>query len=146
MSERWAEWSATKKIVIVGIIVLIVFGMAVCVATMQEGMGKFGSPERTAKDAILAYQTKDADEVCAYFTPIPSGLQRVRVANLFAMADQIKIENLSTTLILNEGVAAKVMAIYDMVVIRGQYINTDHYVKTIKLVFDNGKWKINEAF
>jgi hypothetical protein len=143
---NWKDWSVWRKVVVVGLIVLACFGFAVCVATMQEGMGKFDSPERVAKDAIMALESRDADNICQYFTPIPSNLMRARIAPIFANVDAIKIKNLNIVLISNEGIAARVRANFDMLITRDQYIETQHLAKNLKLVCIDGKWYLNEAF
>ena len=111
-----------------------------------SGVGSMSSPENTAKNAIMALESKDGSKVAAYFTPIPGALMGQRVDATLSGFDTMDIQNLKCMLILQEGASARVQAVYDMVVTVNGAVNIQHCSKVIKLVQLEKKWWINEVF
>lgn len=134
-----------RRLVIVGVLILaLVVGGGYCLSNLPSSI-KQGSPEAVAKGAILALETKDADKVTAYFTPIPGRLMTTRLTSTFQF-DSVKIQDLVVHTILNEVSSARVQAVYDMVVTKDGVVNVQHCNKVLKLVKIDGKWWINEPF
>ena len=135
-----------RVILIVIVIILLVLGSGYCLSNMEEGMADQDDPEIVARAAILAIETMDADKVAAYFTPIPAQGMRNRLNDIYTTYESVRIEGLAVDCTLNEGLAAKVQAVYAMVVSRDGVPNIQHCNKMVKLVKIDNKWWINEAF
>lgn len=105
-----------------------------------------GSPEATVKSAIKSFESMKPEYTARHFTPIPGSIMQFRLANDWQYIDEIDIQNLSVMIVLNEGVAARVQAVWDMVMTQNQYIETERRAETIKLVKIGDSWYINEAF
>ena len=136
-----------KRIIVIGIVVIIVLWLGItCVSKLGSGIGNTNSPEGAVKSTIMSFEGKDSAKVASYFTPIPGALMAHRVDSMFTNFDSIDIQNLRVMLILKEGSSARVEATYDMVVTVNGAVDTQHVVRTIKLVQIDKKWCINEAF
>lgn len=137
-----------KKFIIIGIILVIaVFGVGKCANLIHIGSdGPGATPEKTVKGAVLALAKLEPEKVTAYFTPVPGAAMANRLATLYMNMESLDIEDLTVILILEEGVAARVQATYDMIFTAQGYTNTEHCSKIIKLVEIDGKWWINDVF
>lgn len=138
-----------RRIIIIAVLVIALIGGAgLCVSKVQIGgtAGPGKNPEATVKAAIMAMEKMDPAKVTPCFTPIPGASMANRLATLYSKVDSIDIQDLKCMLVLDEGVAARVQATYNMVFAQGGYVNTERCNKTIKLIKLDGKWYINEPF
>lgn len=135
------------RVIIVGVIVALgIWGVSTCMGKMQTTTGSQKSPVATVRSAITAFESMKPEKVTVYFTPIPGRLMHVRLRDMFQNFDKLDIKNMDVMLILDNGVAARVQAVYDMVLTQNGYIDTEQCSKYIKLVKIEGIWYINEAF
>lgn len=135
-----------KLIIVVIILVIAVFGL--CRANLihigSAGPGK--TPEQTVKSAVLALAKLEPEKVTLFFTPRPGAAMATHLTALYANMESLDIEDLHVTLILDEGIAARVQATYNMTFTAQGFTNTEHCSKIIKLVKIDGKWWINDVF
>ena len=137
-----------RRLIVFGIIIVLgIWGAITCVGYFQSSTVSLDSPVGAAKGAIQAMESMDPAKTTAYFTPIPGAKMFSRLTNVYRNITKLDIQNLNAMLVLDEGVAARVEATYDMVFTTalGQ-INTEHCQKIIKLVLYEEKWHINEVF
>jgi len=138
-----------RRIIVIGVIVIIVLWLGItCVSKLGSGTGSVNTPEGAVKSVIMSFEGRDSAKVASYFTPIPGALMAHRTDSMFTNFDTIDIQNLRVMLILKEGSSARVEATYDMVVTVNGAVDTQHVVRTIKLVesVSEKRWYINEAF
>lgn len=104
------------------------------------------SIEGVVTRAINAIPGGDIENVVENFTPLARTLMVPRLQGMYAYGD-IDIENLETILLYEDGIAARVNATYDIIIMQGGHTDTQHCNKNIKLILNtDGKWYINEAF
>ncbi len=136
-----------KLLLIVLVIAVLWFGGSWCVSRLSSGMGSINTPEATSKAAIMSLETLEPAKVQAYFTPIPGQLMANKLARTYLNLKALDVQNLRVMVVSEEGSAARVEAAYDMV-LTSQLgaLSTEHCAKTIKLIQQDKKWYINEAF
>jgi len=136
-----------RRLIIIGAIIALLFvGGSICMGKLDFSSARTDTPVNTASAAIMAMEKKEAAKVTQYFTPTPGAAMANRLNILFAKCETIDIANLSVMLVLEEGVAARVQASYDIIWTQGGYVNTQHEARLIKLVKYEKRWWINEAF
>ena len=135
-----------KLIIIVIILVIAVFGLCKSNLIHIGSAGPGTTPEQTAKAAVLALAKLEPEKATLFFTPIPGAAMANRLADLYMNIESLDIEDLTVILTLEEGVAARVQATYNMIFTAQGYTNTEHCSKIIKLVKIDGKWWINDVF
>jgi hypothetical protein len=142
---RWG-----RVIAVLAIIGFLVWGGYNCLGnfglmTRPERVN-LGNPEATVRSAIMSYESMKPEYTARHFTPIPGSIMQYRLANNWQYIDKIDIENLSVMIVLNEGVAARVQAVWDMVMTQNGYIETVRRAETLKLVRLEDDWYINEDY
>ncbi len=134
-----------RRWIVLGIVaVVIIFLLVTCMGNISKSSQ--GSAEDTARNAIEAISSKDVEKVKGYFTPIPGAVMANQLRQLYSRYDSIDIQDVTVMIVLEEGSAARVQAVYDMVLHNGDFINVQHCKDTIKLVKIEKKWYVNEAF
>lgn len=133
-----------RLILLGGLCVLALIGIII-----YQGMGynqsPMDSPTSTIEGVMQAYQTRDAVNVIAYFTPIPGSQMKENLYRLFNACDDVKMKNVDVMVIYQEGLAARVQASWDMETKVAGSVSTQHFNKTIRLVEIEDKWYINQV-
>lgn len=127
------------------LILALIGGCMALVLNMGQEVDR-SSPKATVIAAIKAIPSRDVDKIVQYFTPTPGGQMSARLRSLYEDYDDIKLENIWVVLVVEVGINARVSASYDLVVSAKGHENRQHFDATIKLINDDGKWYINEAF
>ncbi len=137
-----------RRIVFLGIlIILLIWGIISCMSYVGSSLGNINTPESTTKAVIMSMESMKPDKTVAYFTPIPGALMRTRLGTMHTNISKLDIQNLRTMVMSNEGSAARVQAVYDVVFTTNLgEVGTQHYAKTIKLINQDDKWLVNEVF
>jgi hypothetical protein len=133
---------------LVFVIVLLVLGLlGGCIAfALNMEPPAPTSPKGIVEAAIKAIPSRDTDKVTKYFTPAPGVQMALRLRDLYATFDDIRVENIWVAVEREEGINARVRTLYDLVVTAKGHENRQHIDKTVKLIRDEDRWYINEAF
>lgn len=138
------RWGRILSLII--LLILISGGIYTCLGRLEPPRGSMRTPLATVKSTITRFESMDPEQISVYFTPIPASVMTVRLKKMFEYIDKLDIQNLDVILISNDGVGARVRAVYDMVITHDGYVDTERCHKQIKLVFLDDQWFINEAF
>lgn len=137
---------ARRVVLIVVVVAGLIVGGGYCMSQMPAPMAKQDDPATVASAAIAAIESRKAEDVTRYCTPIPGRQVAQSLTRIWNQFDTVEVSDLTTVIILREGSSARVHAVFDMVVTRDGMVDVQPCDKVLKLVQQDGKWWINEAF
>lgn len=129
-------------------VILLILGLIGGCLVLALNMGERAptSPEGIVEAAVKAIPSRDSGKVAQYFTPAPGLQMALRLRVLYETFDDIRVENVWVALVRQEGINARVRVLYDIVTVAKGHENRQHIEVTVKLIRDDEKWYINEAF
>jgi len=126
--------------------VMLVVALVVLLGPTLLGCGGGAGPEATVRDCLKAMEAKDAEKMASYFVADMRDEMLAQMEMTFEMVDEIKISNMKTEVVSQEGDRATVELEFDMeMTIQGQ-TSEQHMKETTELERVGGKWLITETF
>lgn len=126
--------------------VMLVVALAVLLGSTLLGCGGGAGPEATVRDCFKAMEAKDAEKMASYFVADMRDEMLAQMEMTFEMVDKIKISNVKTQVVSQEGDRATVEFEFDMEMTMAGQTQEQPIKETAELEKVGGKWLITETF